>query len=117
MPFYDYKCKCGATVELRTPPSARWRKHAGCGHRMERQYPTEFSALNTTSPNGERFKGCEMGLGVRPTSVGEQDQLMKETGTRPWEEYRYHKGGLDRKEITEKELGEVLSEVSNVGSV
>lgn len=117
MPFYDFKCKCGATVELLVPPSAIWRKHSECGMRMQRLFPTEFAALNTTSANGEKFKGLEVGLGVRPQSCGELTAIMKEQGCRPADEYRYTKGEVRRQEITEKELGQVLADHNSLGTL
>ena len=84
---------------------------------MRQLFPLGFTALNTTSPNGERFKHLETPLGRRVESVGEQSKLMDELGCRPAEEYRYHKGGLERQEITEKELGTVLRETNSLGAI
>ncbi len=77
---------------------------------MERLFPVSFNALNTESPNGEKFKGLEVALGERPVSVGDQSRIMKEKNCYP-ADTNYHAAApaTPRKEITEKELYEVLN--------
>ena len=77
---------------------------------MERLFPLSFSPLNTESANGERFKGLEVALGERPTSVHHQEKLMQEKGCYPANsEYHAAAPATPRKEITEKELYEALN--------
>lgn len=84
---------------------------------MGRLFSGEFTALNTISPNGERFKGLETALGTRPESTGDMDRIMNAQGCRPAEEVRYYKPQPERKEITERELGEVIRETNSLGTV
>ncbi len=117
MPYYDFKCgRCGNSTELRTPPSAAWRK-CSCGGRAARQFSGSFISLNTTSAAGMRFKGLEHTFGVRPETVNEQAALMDAAGVRPDSEFTYTKGKVERKEITEKELGECLRDVNSLGTI
>ena len=77
---------------------------------MERLFPLSFYPLNTESAAGERFKGLEVVLGERPVSVKQQEALMKKTGCYPANsEYHAAAPATPRKEITEKELHEVLN--------
>jgi hypothetical protein len=118
MPFYDFKCKSGHISERRTPPSARFRACMVCGNRAERQFPVSgFSALNTTHVGG--MANFKHGLGVAPATVGDADKLMAEQGVRPAEDYRYTKRTPEdnRKEITEKELEEVIRDHNSLGTI
>ena len=119
MPLYDFKCEECGHVDERFVRGARVTRvsvlhGANCKGALVRQYPTSFNALNTTRPAG---MGVKLGLGVECYSTSELTRVMKEQGCRPSEEYRYHRGAPERKEISEKELGEVLRECNDVGSI
>lgn len=113
MPSYDFTCnKCASVVEMLVPSGTLHRKHKGdCGGRMRRLFPVTFSALNCISANGERFKGLEISLGQRPESVGDQSRIMEKLGCRPADSSDRLSAAPrhERKEITEKELYEVLN--------
>lgn len=113
MIFFEYKCKkCGIIVDRRGPQKSRWKKCRACGGIQTRVFITPFSHLGASYPGTSRFD-FSMGLGRKFESSKEVDRYLEETGSYPTPLYTKPPPPT-RKEITEKEVHELLNPVIEV---
>ena len=79
MPFYCYKCECGATDEVQRPMSQSDRPHdcPKCSARMSRDLPAEQTGVSSTPGNWPME--CRA-LGGHPSQRAEIRKHYEEAG-------------------------------------